>query len=175
MVKEETNDVSLLNRGESNLKIGTINKDNTIIYLFDKNTLEINLKLKDFFSEIESIKIDYGVDNILNKKEAYLTIIGKDPNDFTALAFQAELFVIDDDLYIGNPNTQPQTFAKHSCKGTNCRSCLFKRAGFLNLKVVGCLPCTKPNNTDKESACDHSLNGGATALEISKEVISVIK
>lgn len=137
------------------------------VTLFNKEILTKKLISGDLFVEIESIDLDYGFDSENDEHVAYLTIIGKNSNDFSLEAFQAKLVKEGDLLIIQDPIAQPTLFAKHSCAGSPCTSCSFTRTGFLNLKITGCA-C----NQDKEGAtCNHSINGGTTTLEIVKTVV----
>ncbi|MDQ8015125.1 MAG: hypothetical protein REI96_21950 [Flavobacterium nitrogenifigens] len=141
--------------------------------LYNKDLLKTNLISKGLFAEIESIDLDYGYDSENNQHVAFFTIIGKNASNFSLEAFQAELIVDGNILIMPDPTTPDlpvTTFAKHSCNGKNCRKCSFERTGFLGLRIVGCNPCGAVNEPGKPGGCDHNLGGGATTIEIVKEL-----
>jgi len=154
------------------IAIGNIENGNAIP-LYNKDLLETNLVSKGLFAEIESIDLDYGYDSENNQHIAFFTIIGKNTSDFSLESFQAELVVDGNFLIIPDPTTPDlpvTTFAKHSCNGKNCRKCSFERTGIFGWRIVGCNPCGAVNEEGKPGGCDHNLGGGATTIEIVKEL-----
>lgn len=143
-----------------------------VMPLYDEILLKEALVSEGIFVEIESIDLDYGFDPEKDKYEAFLTIIGKDKDDFSLVAFQAELIIDGDELFIMNPETSPSgLFNTHNCIGQNCRKCAYERSGFLGLKIVGCKPCGAVNDSEQPGYCNHSINGGNIAGPIVKEIV----
>lgn len=95
-----------------------------------------------------------------------MTIIGKDPSDLSITAFQADLVIDEEEIFIMNPVLSPSFFNKHSCTGAPCSSCAFTRTGFLNLRITGC----KCNDEIDDNKCNHGINNGGAG-----EVIKVVE
>ena len=163
---------NLQSRSDGSTHIGNI-ENGAAIPLYDKDLLKANLVLNGLFAEIESIDLDYGYDSENNQDIAILTMIGKNTNDFSLEAFQAEL-IVDGNILIlpdpTNPDLPVTTFAKHSCAGAPCNSCAFTRTGFLNLKITGC----KCNEKKEGTRCNHGINGGASTKEIVDTVVDTV-
>lgn len=173
--KQEDSSITLSAKSNQEIEATTIGniESGTAIPLYNKDLLETNLVSKGLFAEIESIDLDYGYDSENNQHIAFFTIIGKNTSDFSLEAFQAELIVDENILIMPDPNDPDlpvTTFAKHSCNGKNCRKCLFERTGIFGLRIVGCNPCGAVNEEGKPSGCDHNIGGGATTIEIVKEL-----
>src|SRR5690625_2216460 len=103
----------------------------------------------ELLQEVENINIDYGFNPVEEKKDAFLTIIGF--QDGFTIAYQAELIIEDDNIFIGDPEYEAYLFNKHTCAGDGCESCKFKRKWFWG-KIRGC-KCTDGGS----GICNHSV------------------
>src|SRR5690625_1282435 len=72
----------------------------------------------ELLQEVENINIDYGFNPVEEKKDAFLTIIGF--QDGFTIAYQAELIIEDDNIFIGDPEYEAYLFNKHTCAGDGC-------------------------------------------------------
>lgn len=138
----------------------------TAVPLYDETTLTTALLAEDVFKEFESIDLDYYYNSDDGQYEALLTIIGKDPSDLSITAFQADLVIDEEEVFIMNLVLSPSFFNKHSCTEAPCSSCSFTRNGFLNLRITGCV-C---NDNIEGNKCNHGINNGGAG-----EVIKVVE
>lgn len=134
--------------------------------MFNKEQLEIDLVQEGVFAEVESIEIG----------KNRLTVIGKDTNDFSLMAFQGELIKEGNELYFPNPNNPElpnTTFAKHSCVGASCSSCSFLRSGNGGIfsKITGC-------QCESGGTCNHTVSAQDpldTVIDIAVKVLALLK
>lgn len=129
---------------------------------------EILVQGTDIFVEVESVEIN----------GEYLTVIGKDAEDLSALAFQAEL-IFDDNgfIYFPDPDIVPiEVFATHKCDGQNCTGCSFKEDE--NEKIIGCNCAGKGDSSQPGGYCNHSsteMTGWDKAKVIIDAVATAVK
>ncbi len=121
-IDETTN---LKNREDGNIEIAEI-RDGSLFFLIDLNILKTELLSTEVFAEITNIELT----------ENYLTVIGKDVDDFSLVAYETTLNKIDSKIYFPSLADPITTFAEHSCKGNNCSECDFTR--FSDGKIKGC-------------------------------------
>lgn len=135
------------------LLIATID-NGSVSYSFNMGKFKDSLLQEGVLDIITECGIDYISDSLSNSGEAALfTIIGNKGNE--AIAFQAELKVQGNGLYLLDPNDNPGVYAMHSCKGKDCSSCKVERASWKKLwKVTGC-KCESGGGT-----CNHSVTTG---------------
>lgn len=107
--------------------IGSI-ENGSATALFSTTDFKMQLLQHDFFAEVERIE--------LNQK--FLTIIGKDKDNFSLVAWQFRLRTIGDQLFFP-PIDQPNAIMTiHKCEGTACSSCDFIRENTNEIKGCKC-------------------------------------
>ena len=162
------NALNIQSKTETDYKIAEITTNNEAKFTINIERFKSLLISQKMFAEIESIEIDTD----------YLTIIGKDINDFSLVAFQAKLIKNGNNLYfpaITNPS--PQTFFADTCAGTNCSSCSFIKN---NGKITGC-NCGAKIDTDKPGGCNHTTTQDGVWdkikkwLDIIKNTLEILK
>lgn len=127
--------------------------------LYDEVKVKASLIHNETFESIESIELAYGVNPDGNKEEAFVTIIGVEKATSQVVGIVVDLVIDGDKLIIPNPETNQQSFAAHSCTGSNCSYCQFDRNWFLG-RIKGCKPCSRPGDDSLPSYCNHGTSSG---------------
>ncbi|OYQ48681.1 hypothetical protein CHU92_00555 [Flavobacterium cyanobacteriorum] len=152
-------------------QIGEI-RNGVAVPLYDEARVKADLITSGVFAQVESIELAYGINPTTNSGEAIVTIIGKEKATSPALAIVADLVIDGNRLFILNPETNQQAFAKHVCAGQNCGWCEFDRTWFLG-RIRGCKPCSRVVDESKPSGCIHSQSSGG-GMTIIKEASNIL-
>ena len=152
---------NLQHKDDGPIEIGKITgREDDAEFTIDIEKFKTEILKYDLLAEIESVEID----------ATYLTIIGKDKEDFSLISFQAELLKDGAVLYFPNIENVPiETFSTHTCRGNNCSSCAFIKDA--KNKITGCECKTG------RGQCNHTISEGEDTLidKIKKWVDMVIK
>lgn len=100
--------------------IGTID-NGVVIPSFNIADFKAELLQLDFFAEIESIEFD----------QNFLTVIGKDKNDFSLVAWQFRLRTVGNQIFFPPTEFPMDVMTVHKCAGASCSSC-----ELLEIKIV---------------------------------------
>lgn len=160
---------NLQSREEGNTKIGKItnHESGDAVFTIDTERFKNTILEYDLVAEIESIEID----------DTYLTIIGKDTEDFSLIAFQAKLIKDGNYLYFPDPETPElpiTTFATHECDGNGCSSCSFVyeiKPNGKKGKITGC-------DCNDTGSCDHKVTDKDQSdknKETFKSILEILK
>jgi len=171
--QDQQNQTSAFSVGNEtgDLLIGKVINGTDAEFTIDVREFETEFLKHGIFAEIESVEIG----------DEYLTIIGKDINDYSLLAFQAELIRdASDNLYYPDVESASNTtFATHKCDGVNCTGCEYKRKDDKKRgKIIGCNCSGGAGSSGSDSYCNHSTSKGDTvddAKKIADLVATVIK
>lgn len=153
----------LQSKSLSNIKIGEI-VNGEVRPLFKSEDFKTEFLKSNLLAEVEDVELN----------ENYLTIIGKDKNDFSLVAIQVELTKDGSDLFFPSIEPPMQVLETHKCAGSNCSKCSFIRDK--NDKIQGC----KCGENVKGKSCNHSVedegNSGMymQALQIIATVFSAV-
>lgn len=101
----------------------------------DKEGLKQLLLGNNIFSSLTAIEISMADDQTTGNKVAYFTITGIGPKG-DPMAFQCDLLVIGNVIYMPDPAAYETFGTTHSCSGKDCSSCAFKKDK--NGQIYGC-------------------------------------
>ena len=140
---------------ETNIKIGRIEKGKVKAF-FNPEDFKREFLKYDLLEEIESVELS----------ENYLTIIGKDKQDFSLVALQVKLEKVGSDLYFPSFEDATQVLTTNKCSGNSCSSCDFTRNE--KKEITGC-------KCDSTGTCNHTkTDEGNDGLDTAEKVISII-
>lgn len=101
----------------------------------DQEGLKQLLLRSHIFAAVTAIEVSIADDQTTGNKVAYFTITGIDPKG-DPLAYQCDLRVTGNGIYMPDPAAYETFGTTHSCSGSDCSSCAFKKDK--NGQIYGC-------------------------------------
>ncbi len=166
IVEEDIKSINQQNKGIDDFKVGKINSDSTVEFTIDVELLKSEILKYDIVAEIENVEIN----------NTYLTVIGKDIEDFSLVYFQAKLIKDGNSLYFPNPENSDlmTTFNSNTCAGSNCTGCSFQKDD--KGKITGCnCSGTGDPSGGKVGYCNHTVTDEGVQSKIQKWLDLFIK
>lgn len=114
----------------------------------DQEGLKRMLLGNKIFTAVNDVAITIGDDEATGTKVAYFTIIGIGPSG-DPLAYQCDLPVTGNAIYMPDPAAYEIFGTTHSCSGQDYSSCTFKKDK--NGQIYGC------NSLPGHSVCNHTI------------------
>lgn len=122
----------------------------------DREGLKHWLLGNKIFTAVTDVAISIAADQTTGNKVAYFTITGVDPKG-DPLAYQCDLLVIRNGIYMPDPAAYETFGTTHSCSGRDCSSCAFTKDK--NGQIYGCT-CLSGY-----SVCGHTIATTTKAID----------